>query len=32
VLVEEAAEAVLTLVTDGLAAAQDRHNRAGPAK
>jgi PTH1 family peptidyl-tRNA hydrolase len=32
VLVEEAAEAVLTLVTDGLAAAQDRHNRAGSAK
>ncbi|MGH2656886.1 MAG: aminoacyl-tRNA hydrolase [Actinomycetota bacterium] len=32
VLVEEAAEAVLTLVTDGLAAAQDRHNRVGPAK
>jgi peptidyl-tRNA hydrolase, PTH1 family len=32
VLVEEAAEAVLTLVTDGLAAAQERHNRAGPAK
>jgi PTH1 family peptidyl-tRNA hydrolase len=32
VLVEEAADAVLTLVTDGLAAAQDRHNRAGPAK
>ncbi|MGH2654174.1 MAG: aminoacyl-tRNA hydrolase [Actinomycetota bacterium] len=32
VLVEEAAEAVLTLVTDGLAAAQGRHNRAGPAK
>jgi PTH1 family peptidyl-tRNA hydrolase len=31
VLVEEAADAVLTLVTDGLAAAQDRHNRAGPA-
>jgi PTH1 family peptidyl-tRNA hydrolase len=32
VLVEEAADAVLTLVTDGLAAAQGRHNRAGPAK
>jgi PTH1 family peptidyl-tRNA hydrolase len=32
VLVEEAADAVLTLVTDGLAAAQDRHNRAGWAK
>jgi PTH1 family peptidyl-tRNA hydrolase len=31
VLVDEAADAVLTLVTDGLAAAQDRHNRAGPA-
>jgi PTH1 family peptidyl-tRNA hydrolase len=30
VLVEEAADAVLTLVTEGLAAAQDRHNRAGP--
>ncbi|MGH2545534.1 MAG: aminoacyl-tRNA hydrolase [Actinomycetota bacterium] len=32
VLVEVAADAVLTLVTDGLAAAQDRHNRAGPAR
>lgn len=31
VLLEEAADAVLALVTDGLAAAQDRHNRAGPA-
>jgi PTH1 family peptidyl-tRNA hydrolase len=29
-LVEEAADAVLTLVTDGLAAAQDRFNRAAP--
>jgi PTH1 family peptidyl-tRNA hydrolase len=27
VLVEEAADAVLTLIRDGLAAAQDRHNR-----
>jgi PTH1 family peptidyl-tRNA hydrolase len=26
-LVEEGADAVLTLVRDGLAAAQDRHNR-----
>jgi PTH1 family peptidyl-tRNA hydrolase len=32
VLVEQAADAVLTLVTDGLAAAQDRHNLAGPAR
>lgn len=31
VLVEEAADAVLTLVGDGLAAAQDRHNRSAPA-
>ena len=30
ILVEEGADAVLTLVTEGLAAAQDRHNRAGP--
>jgi peptidyl-tRNA hydrolase, PTH1 family len=29
VLVEEAAEAVLTLVREGLAVAQDRHNRVG---
>ena len=29
-LVEEGAEAVLTLVRDGLTKAQDRHNRAGP--
>jgi PTH1 family peptidyl-tRNA hydrolase len=32
VLVEQAADAVLALVKDGLAAAQDRHNRAGPAR
>jgi peptidyl-tRNA hydrolase, PTH1 family len=30
-LVEEAVDAVLTLVTDGLGAAQDRHNRTGTA-
>ena len=30
VLVEEAADAVLTLVRDGLQRAQDRHNRSGP--
>jgi peptidyl-tRNA hydrolase, PTH1 family len=30
VLAEEGADAVLTLVTENLAAAQDRHNRAGP--
>lgn len=29
VLIEEAADAVLTLVRDGLQAAQDRHNRTG---
>jgi PTH1 family peptidyl-tRNA hydrolase len=29
VLIEEAAEGVLTLVAEGLAAAQDRHNRPG---
>lgn len=29
-LAEEGADAVLTLVTDGLPAAQDRHNRAAP--
>jgi PTH1 family peptidyl-tRNA hydrolase len=29
-LVEEGAEAVLTLVREGLARAQDRHNRTGP--
>jgi peptidyl-tRNA hydrolase, PTH1 family len=29
-LAEEGADAVLTLVTDGLAAAQDRHNRTQP--
>jgi PTH1 family peptidyl-tRNA hydrolase len=29
-LAEEGADAVLTLVTEGLAAAQDRHNRAAP--
>jgi PTH1 family peptidyl-tRNA hydrolase len=28
-LVEDAADAALTLVRDGLAAAQDRHNRRG---
>lgn len=31
-LVEEAADAVLALIKDGLAPAQDRHNRAGPAR
>jgi peptidyl-tRNA hydrolase, PTH1 family len=30
VLAEEAADAVLTLVSEGLSAAQDRHNRAAP--
>jgi PTH1 family peptidyl-tRNA hydrolase len=30
-LLEEAADAALALLTHGLAAAQDRHNRAGPA-
>lgn len=30
ILAEEGADAVLTLVTEGLAAAQDRHNRTGP--
>jgi len=30
VLVEEGADAVLALVNDGLAAAQDRFNRSGP--
>lgn len=30
-LAEEAADAVLTLVSEGLAAAQDRHNRVAPA-
>jgi PTH1 family peptidyl-tRNA hydrolase len=29
VLIEEAGDAILTLVRDGLAAAQDRHNRVG---
>jgi PTH1 family peptidyl-tRNA hydrolase len=32
VLIEEAADATLTLVTDGVAAAQDRFNRTGDAK
>jgi len=30
ILAEEAADAVLTLVAEGLAAAQDRHNRSAP--
>jgi PTH1 family peptidyl-tRNA hydrolase len=30
VLIEDGADAVLTLVVDGLAAAQDRHNRGAP--
>lgn len=32
VLVEEGADAVLTLVGDGLERAQDRHNRSGPGR